>query len=160
MCSRSNVHAGRIEQALLFSSDHRGFVVNERKQPPAEASRIESQGHRTWHLAPEDSWSVQRTGTVYVPERFAEEGFIHCTDSIQEVLAVGNRYYRSDPRPYLLLEIDCDSVDALVVYEDAARIFPHIYGYLPISAIVDIMTVDRDQDGQFLAVRTREQRDE
>lgn len=126
--------------------------VNERIQPPASASRIEESGHHTWHLAPFQYWQTQRDGAHYLPERFAEEGFIHCTDTVEEVIAVGNRFYRSDPRSYVLLDIACDAVEAPIVYEDENRIFPHIYGPLPIAAVIRVLSVERDNDGQFRAI--------
>lgn len=127
--------------------------MNDRIQPPANASRIEESGHHTWHLTPVEYWHAQRDGLHYLPERFAEEGFIHCTDTVTEVIAVGNRYYRTDPRPYVLLDIACDTVEAPIVYEDAQRIFPHIYGPLPITAVVRVVSVERDNDGQFRTIR-------
>ena len=120
-------------------------------EPPADAIPLEEQGHRTFHLVPASHWQNQQTSDRYVPERFEDEGFIHCTDTIEEVVAVGNRYYQTDPRPYLLLEIDCDAVAAPIVYEDAGRLFPHIYGPLELTAVRAAMHAARGPDGRFLA---------
>ena len=42
----------------------------------------------------------------YTPERFAEEGFIHCTNGDERLIEVGNRYYTGDARPFLALLVD------------------------------------------------------
>jgi uncharacterized protein (DUF952 family) len=121
-------------------------------EPPADASPLEKQGHVMLHLAPTDVWEQQRANPSYLPEQFAVDGFIHCTDSVEDVIAVGNRYYQSDPRPYVLLDIYCDRVAAPIVYEDGARIFPHIYGALETSAVARTRTVKRTEDGGFLSI--------
>ncbi len=53
---------------------------------------------------------------------------------------------------YLLLEIDCGAVTAPIVYEDAARIFPHVYGPLEIGAVRRVLEVNRDDAGRFLSI--------
>jgi len=121
-------------------------------RPPSDASPLAKSGHRTFHLVPSDLWNDQRAGGYYLPERFGEEGFIHCTDTIDEVIAVGNRYYSSDPRAYLLLEIDCERVAAPIVYEDAGRLFPHIYGPMETIAVRRVLPVVRDAEGRFLDI--------
>ncbi len=121
-------------------------------QPPPDSVELEKTGHTTYHLTPRDHWEGQRSEASYLPERFADEGFIHCTDTIDEVVAVGNRYYQSDRRPYLLLEIDCAAVSAPIVYEDEGRIFPHIYGPLDVAAVRRALGVNREDDGRFLSI--------
>jgi len=121
-------------------------------QPPSDANTLPKSGNRTYHLAPSERWDAQRSGDRYLPERFADEGFIHCTDTIEEVIAVGNRYYRADPRPYVLLEIDCSQVAAPIVYEDPGHLFPHIYGHLETAAVQRVLPVVRDTGGRFLEV--------
>ncbi|MBX3070065.1 MAG: DUF952 domain-containing protein [Thermomicrobiales bacterium] len=112
--------------------------------------------HQTWHMTAVDVWEAQKGSAVYRPEAWAEDGFIHCTDDLEELLAVGNRYYRDDPRPWLAVHIDCDRISDPVVYEDAARLFPHIYGDLPLQAVTGTIGLVRDQRGSFVAVGARE----
>ena len=121
-------------------------------QPPVTAVPVVKAGHTTYHLTPNEHWQTQSTRATYVPERFTDDGFIHCTDTIEEVVAVGNRYYQGDERQYLLLEIDCGAVTAPIVYEDAARNFPHVYGPLEISAVRRVLEVNRDDAGRFLSI--------
>src|SRR6185369_1318989 len=84
----------------------------------------------TLHLVPEDVWLDQKDESHYQPEGFSSEGFIHGTHGHDFVIEVGNRYYRDDPRPYLVLDVDLERVVAPVMYEDDERRFPHIYGRL------------------------------
>lgn len=128
--------------------------MNQKKEPPAGAVRLDRSGHTTYHLTPRAVWGRQSGGISYLPEPFAEEGFIHCTDALDEIIAVGNRYYRTDPRPYVALAVACDRVEAPIVYEDPARWFPHIYGALDIDAVESVLEVARDPDGTFLAVES------
>ena len=121
-------------------------------QPPSTAVHLEKAGHTTYHLTPRDSWEMQSSHVAYVPERFADEGFIHCTDTIEEVVAVGNRYYQGDERQYFLLEIDCGAVAAPIVYEDPGHIFPHIYGPLDMRAVRRVLDVKRNNEGWFLSI--------
>lgn len=122
------------------------------KQPPPGAVPLEKQEHRTYHLVPAEYWEGFRSRETYLPEPFDTDGFIHCAETIEEVIAVGNRYYQSDPRNYQLLEIDCAMVDAPIVYEDAGHVFPHIYGVLPVRAVHHVFEVERDGAGQFLKI--------
>ena len=109
-------------------------------------------GHRTFHLVPVEVWEAQAEEPEYLPEASQYDRFIHCTDSIEELLAVGNRYYLDDLRSYITLEIDCGQVKAPILYEDDAGRFPHIYGALNRAAVVGIRTVTRSGDGLFIAV--------
>lgn len=124
-------------------------------QPPPSSVPIEKNSHITYHLTPREHWEAQAANSSYLPERFEDDGFIHCTDSIEEVIAVGNRYYQTDARHYLLLEIDCGSVTAPIVYEDPGKIFPHIYGPLEVEAVREVHRVAREVGGRFLSVDRR-----
>ncbi|HUG15104.1 MAG TPA: DUF952 domain-containing protein [Thermomicrobiales bacterium] len=109
-----------------------------------------------YHLVAEAWYHSWPRSAPYVPEAFEREDFIHLTHGIDEALAAGNRYYRDDPRPYLLLTVDLDAMPAEVEvrYDDPDRQFPHIYGPLERAAIVGINSVERDDAGSFIAVAT------
>ena len=106
----------------------------------------------TFHLVPEDVWLAQKDEPRYLPDGFSSEGFIHCTHGHDVVIEVGNRYYRGDPRPYLVVEIDLEHVAAPVKYEDAERRFPHIYGPLERHAVRRVCRIERAADGTFVAI--------
>lgn len=106
----------------------------------------------TYHLVAEPYFESSEASDDYVPEDFASDGFIHCTDGIENVIATANRYLKEDDRPFIGLVIDTDKVRAEIKYEDPERIYPHIYGPLNRDAIVSLIPVKRAEDGTFLAV--------
>src|SRR5215216_147580 len=105
-----------------------------------------------YHLTPEPWYRNQPADQPYLPEDFARDGFVHLTHDSDEVLDVGNRYYRADPRPYLLLTVDLARLSAEVRYDDPEQRFPHVYGALDRPAIIAVIQVRRAADGTFVAV--------
>lgn len=104
----------------------------------------------TFHLALVDEWTSHPERPTYAPSAFAGEGFIHCTDGEDELMTVGNRYYKDDRRVFVALEIDLERVSALVRYEDPRQVYPHIYGELERDAVITEHRVERGSDGAFL----------
>jgi uncharacterized protein (DUF952 family) len=104
------------------------------------------------HLVPEHVWSEQKAESRCIPEGFAEDGFVHCTDGEKPVIEVANRYYRGDSRPYLVLDIDLTHVSAPTIYEDPDRLYPHIYGRIEREAVTLVRRVERGPDGVFLVI--------
>ncbi len=107
---------------------------------------------RTFHLLPEDVWSRHQSRNEYLPETYEQDGFIHCTNGLDHLLATGNRYYRDDDRPFLLLEIDLDRLDAPVRYVDDERRYPHVYGPIGRDAVRSVRRLQRDEKGTFIAI--------
>lgn len=106
----------------------------------------------TFHLLPEAVWSQHQGRGEYLPESYAQDGFVHCTNGEVHLLATGNRYYRDDPRPYLLLEIDLGRLDASVLYADDERRYPHVHGPIARDAVISVRRLQRDDEGTFLAI--------
>lgn len=105
----------------------------------------------TYHLVAAAYYRDTDRSAPYTPESFADEGFIHCTDGVANLVEVGNRYHRDDRRMYVALVIDRTKVEPAIVYEDSERIYPHIYGPLNRDAITDIVPLLRGPDGGFVA---------
>jgi uncharacterized protein (DUF952 family) len=86
----------------------------------------------------------------YIPEEFDADGFIHCSYAHQVTRVADFKFHgRSD---VVLLEIDrtalsCDVIDENL--EGQAELFPHIYGRLPMSAVVKIHDLPCRSDGRF-----------
>jgi uncharacterized protein (DUF952 family) len=75
----------------------------------------------------------------YTAAGFEREGFIHCSYSHQ-VPAVAGRLFQGQTN-LVLLEIDPQLLDCRVVDENlegGTEVFPHIYGRLKMSAVVQI----------------------
>ena len=81
-----------------------------------------------------------------------DEGFIHCTDGPDALIATAERHYRADPRDFLALTIDLDALSSPWRFDDPGKPYPHIYGLIDRVAIVQIVSVNRAADGRFLGL--------
>jgi uncharacterized protein (DUF952 family) len=103
-----------------------------------------------FHIASaEEARDAMRAG-IYAPGAFEADGFIHCSYPHQ-VCDVANRIFagRSD---LVLLEIDRTKLTCEVIEENlegGAQLFPHIYGRLPLGAVVKILRFPCGDDGRF-----------
>ena len=102
----------------------------------------------TYHLVQREE--VERAEATYLPAAYEEDGYIHTTRPRALIAEVANRYYRDDPRPYLLLTIDLDRVAVPWRYDAAGDDYPHLYGPLDRDAIVALRPMPRATDGTFL----------
>ncbi|WP_124707102.1 DUF952 domain-containing protein [Gordonia insulae] len=105
------------------------------------------------HLCTDDEWAHALTVGHREPESFATVGFIHLS-APEQVHLPANRLYagRAD---LLLLVIDPGRLSAPVVWEsgvpsdpDGMR-FPHLYGLLPVDAVVATRPYRPDPSGVF-----------
>jgi uncharacterized protein (DUF952 family) len=83
----------------------------------------------------------------------AEVGFIHCSFPDQ-VLETANRKF-ADQAELLFLFINAAKVSSPVKYEPAPSgrpgTFPHIYGPLNIDAVYRVVSVNKNERGQYVA---------
>lgn len=105
---------------------------------------------RIYHLALRYAWDAAReAGEPYrrstIDKSLDDEGFLHCSFQDQ-VQGVADRFYRSRA-DVLLLTIDSSKVEAEVRTEN---LFPHLYGPLPIEAVVRVEPVALGDDGRLL----------
>ena len=104
----------------------------------------------TLHLVPEAVWTVHDPDVPYLPAAYAEDGFVHCTDGDEEMTAVANRFYRDDPRSFLLLTIDLDRTGSPWRFDDPERRYPHVYGSIDPRSVLGVRRMRRGPDGAFL----------
>jgi uncharacterized protein (DUF952 family) len=99
-----------------------------------------------FHIALAADWEHALAAGEYtvstLGRTLAEEGFVHMSyaDQWPGVLAA---FYRDVPGPLVLLEVDPDRVGARVVVEPppgapGTEAFPHVYGPLPVAAVVAV----------------------
>lgn len=95
-----------------------------------------------YHLTEPERWARSLAEGVHTGSsrdlELDDEGFIHCSTAEQWPVVRGLFY--ADVEPLLLLHIDESRVGCDVVYEqlgDAPAAFPHLYGPLPLSAVVE-----------------------
>jgi glutathione S-transferase len=101
-----------------------------------------------YHLTEPERWARSLAEGVHTGSsrniELADEGFIHC--STAEQWPVARSLFYADVDPLLLLHIDETLVDSEIVLEqlgDAPSAFPHIYGPLPLAAVVHVETLTR-----------------
>ncbi len=112
---------------------------------PVGAADCHDEPVRIFHIATLADWAEARRSGVYTTStrgvRLAEAGFIHASraDQWQQVRAA---FYADVAEPLVLLEIDTDLLGVPVVEEsaapDAADTFPHVYGAIPVAAVVAV----------------------
>jgi uncharacterized protein (DUF952 family) len=103
----------------------------------------------TWHLVPQPDWDAADSRRAFEPRSLADEGFVHCTDGDDELIATANRHYADDRRPFLALALDLDAVGSPWRYDEPGRPYPHIYGPIARAAVNAVFTLRRDDAGRF-----------
>lgn len=106
--------------------------------------------HQTFHLVPAETWTSRDPEAAYAAPSLAREGFIHCTDGPAAMVATANRHYSGDPRAFLVLTVDLDATGSPWHYDDAALLYPHVYGPIAPAAVLGVVPIPRAADGTFL----------
>ena len=136
----------------------------------AQARETTAAGHgnssRIFHLVQEPLWQDAKRSAEqqYLPPTYDADGFIHATADKDLLLGVANHFYRGVQDTYLCLVIDTGRLSSRVVFEPAMPVgkhdapqgeqtlFPHIYGPLDVSAVIEELRVVRSEDGTFLQI--------
>lgn len=107
------------------------------------------------HITDPETWRQSRAAGEYAMSTrgrtLAEQGFIHCSLPHQ-VRTIADLVY-PDTADLVILVIDTDRLTAPVRYEAAepgGEQFPHIYGPLGASAVIETVLVSRDATGQLI----------
>ncbi|MBO2455580.1 DUF952 domain-containing protein [Actinomadura barringtoniae] len=100
------------------------------------------------HIAERRHWeSAEASGESYamstLGRTLADEGFIHCSaDQAQAEGVLANFYTAVDRADLVLLIIDPARLGSEVRHEPAdGQLFPHIYGPIPLTAVIDVRSV-------------------
>lgn len=105
------------------------------------------------HICSRTDWAhAQKTGTVSPPS-LSTEGFVHLSTREQVHLPADRLFAgRTD---LVLLHVDPSSLEDPIRYEPGvpgdpeAMRFPHLYGPLPVSAVVEVADFLPGPDGRF-----------
>ena len=108
----------------------------------------------TYHLTPLDWWEASDPAAALGSPSLESEGFIHCTDGAEAMVATANRHYRSDPRSFVVLTLDLARVGSPWSVEDPGGVYPHVFGPIDRDAIVSAEPMPRADDGTFLPFAT------
>src|SRR4051812_14537502 len=103
-----------------------------------------------YHITRRSDWNAALVAGTYAADSLATEGFIHCSTA-EQVSNTANRLFKGR-RDLVLLSIDSDRVNPEIRYENlegGADLFPHIYGALPVAAVVSVSELLPDDQGRF-----------
>jgi uncharacterized protein (DUF952 family)/uncharacterized glyoxalase superfamily protein PhnB len=105
---------------------------------------------RIFHITSEQAWTAAKAQGNYTADSLASQGFIHCSEPHQVAWVANQRFRgRSD---LVLLHIDPARLQAPVRYENlegGRELFPHVYGPVPVSAVVSVTRLLPSESGNF-----------
>jgi uncharacterized protein (DUF952 family) len=108
------------------------------------------------HLCPADEWSRATSSGELRPESLASAGFVHLSTP-EQVHLPANRLYRGRD-DLVLLRIDPARLRSPIVWEHGvptdpeSMLFPHLYGPLPVGAVINVTSYRPGTDGMFPTV--------
>ncbi len=108
-------------------------------------------GPIAFHLVAVDAWEAAPADEPYRAASLADEGFVHLTHSMRDLVDVANALYRADPRPHVILTVALRRLSSPWRYDGDGR-YPHVYGPLDRVAITEVRPIGRAVDGRFLTV--------
>lgn len=103
-----------------------------------------------YHITRQSEWQAAQEKGEYLPEGYAQDGFIHASFR-EQVLRTAAKFYAGQ-NGLVLLQIDTNKLAVEVKGENlegGSELFPHIYGPLPCSAVIRAASFDPAADGQF-----------
>ncbi|MGW7286100.1 DUF952 domain-containing protein [Streptomyces sp. NPDC054847] len=110
-----------------------------------------------YYVVTERDWTAD-PDQPYAPASLTEDGFVHCAPDEATTLAVVNAFYRSTPRPLLVLVLDESRLTARTEREAAVpspppgvpdgTLFPHVFGHIDRVAVEQILEVTWDEHGR------------
>ena len=105
---------------------------------------------RILHLATVDAWRDAVRKGAYTSDSLTTEGFIHCSEPQQAIWVANDRFRgRHD---LMMLQIRVNLLPVPLRYENLEggdELFPHVYGPLPLDAIVRCDPFPSRPDGSF-----------
>lgn len=103
-----------------------------------------------FHITSRSTWDAALGAGIYEAGSLATEGFIHCSTAEQYVWVANQRFRgRTD---LVLLHIDPTRLHCEVRYENlegGETPFPHVYGAIPITAVLNVTPFLPGADGTF-----------
>jgi uncharacterized protein (DUF952 family) len=103
------------------------------------------------HICPREAWFAARSAGFYAGDTLESDGFIHLSHRDQ-VLRPANLRFRGQSG-LVLLEIAEDRLPEPPRWEpgepDADELYPHVYGPIPLAAVVAVHAFPPLPDGSF-----------
>lgn len=102
------------------------------------------------HITSREAWAAAQAAGTYAADSLASEGFIHCSEP-RQIAWVADQRFRGR-QDLVLLHIDPTRLGCEVVYENlegGRDLFPHVYGAIPLTAVVAVRPFAPGPDGTF-----------
>jgi uncharacterized protein (DUF952 family) len=105
------------------------------------------------HLCPTDDWVIAQSHGELQPESLASVGFVHLSTPDQVHLPANRLFHGRDD--LVLLHIDPSRLESPIRWElgvatdPESMLFPHLYGALPIAAVINVTSYPPGADGSF-----------
>jgi uncharacterized protein (DUF952 family) len=106
------------------------------------------------HLCTAVQWQAARRSGEYRPDSLREVGFVHLS-SPEQVHLPANRLYKGRT-DLMLLRLDAARLCSPVYWEPGipagpdGMVFPHLYGPLPVAAVISATAYLPDNHGVFM----------
>lgn len=103
-----------------------------------------------YHITTRKEWTQAQESGVYKGDTLQIEGFIHCSTREQFIQVANLRF--TSRQDLILLCINPDRIDAVIRYENlegGTDLYPHIYGPLNTTAVLQAIEFHPSADGIF-----------
>jgi uncharacterized protein (DUF952 family) len=143
---RGDLHRGEALEAVFGGAARWRAELMAHDRPRSAAALMP----RMFHITTRDAWEDAKAAGRYTADSLLTEGFIHCSEAGQVTWVANTRFTgRTD---LVLLHIDEAAVGAEVRRENlegGKQLFPHVYGPLPVRAVMDVTPMTPLPDGTF-----------
>ena len=143
---RADLHRGDALEAVFGGAARWRAELMAQDRPPTAAALMP----RIFHITTRAAWDEARAAGRYTADSLHSEGFIHCSQADQVAWVANTRFRgRTD---LVLLHVDEAAVGAEVRRENlegGTTLFPHIYGPLPVRAVMQVTPMTPSPDGTF-----------
>lgn len=106
---------------------------------------------RIYHVCRAGEWEAAQAAGVYGgSSQDQADGFIHFSDAGQVVESVAK--HRAGQDGLTILEVDAPTLGAALKWEPSrgGQLFPHLYGPLPVSAVLRSAALPLGEDGRHV----------
>jgi len=143
---RADLHRGEALDAVFGGAARWRAELMAQDRPRTAAALMP----RIFHITTRAAWDEVRAAGRYTADSLHTEGFIHCSQADQVTWVANTRFRgRTD---LVLLHVDEAAVGAEVRRENlegGTTLFPHIYGPLPVRAVMQVTPMTPSPDGTF-----------
>ena len=116
-----------------------------------DSNEFQWQPRHIFRLVTRQEWQeAVRSGAYQGAPHDHADGFIHFSSAAQ-VEETAHLHYR-DQDDVMVLTVDAERLNGAVEWEPSrgGELFPHLYGTVPVEAVLAAEPLDRDREGGFI----------